>query len=335
MTRGAFRNHLPYLMAAGASALLLAACSLGTPPVKQLGTPPFPPPLQPPKPGGVFVSSETADSMDPSTSAIEVSELSRDMQEPTTSGQDYYEVQAGDTLFSISNDTQTRLTELVDMNDLEPPYRLEPGQQLRLPRRQQAAPSEQEKEGTPETAAEDAPARLDEPGSDSDGKTVRNNRDSQAEEAPDMSEPESGDIPVAAKTGPIGDPPGLTGQGFGWPLEGEIISRYGAQSDGRHNDGINIAAPEGSVVRASENGVVAYAGNELRGFGNLLLIRHQDGWVSAYGHNSRLLVGRGVKVERGQPIAEVGTSGSVSKPQLHFELRKGTRAMDPLEILED
>lgn len=336
MTREAFRNHLLLLTAAGAGALLLTACSLGAPPVKQLGTPPFPPPLQPPKPGSIAVSSETTDTKDLSTSAIEVSELGQDTQEPATSGLDYYEVQAGDTLFSISNDTQTRLTELVDMNDLEPPYRLEPGQRLRLPRRQQTASSKQERESASEVVAEDAaPTGLEDSGSDSEEETIRENRDSQAEEAPDMSEPESGDIPVAAKTGPIGDPPGLTGQGFGWPLQGEIISRYGAQSDGRHNDGINIAAPEGSVVRASENGVVAYAGNELRGFGNLLLIRHQDGWVSAYGHNSRLLVGRGVEVERGQPIAEVGTSGSVSKPQLHFELRKGTRAMDPLEILED
>ncbi|MFD1379290.1 LysM peptidoglycan-binding domain-containing protein [Fodinicurvata halophila] len=214
-----------------------------------------------------------------------MSELPRNTQEqkPAPSGQDYYEVQAGDTLFSISNDTQTRLTELVDMNDLEPPYRLEPGQRLRLPRRQQAAASEQESGGTPEAAEEDGATGMDEPGSASGRETSRENRAEQAEEAPDMSEPESEDIPVAANTGPIGDPPGLTGQGFGWPLEGEIISRYGAQSDGRHNDGINIAAPEGSVVRASENGVVAYAGNELRGFGNLLLIAIRMGGSAPMG----------------------------------------------------
>jgi murein DD-endopeptidase MepM/ murein hydrolase activator NlpD len=81
---------------------------------------------------------------------------------------------------------------------------------------------------------------------------------------------------------------------------------------------------------AAENGVVAYAGNELRGFGNLLLIRHADGWVTAYAHNQTLLVKQGDKVKRGQPIATVGTSGSVSSPQLHFEIRKGTAPVDPL-----
>ncbi|WP_051608866.1 LysM peptidoglycan-binding domain-containing M23 family metallopeptidase [Fodinicurvata fenggangensis] len=249
-------------------------------------------------------------------------------------------MQEGDTLFSISNDTQTRLTELVDLNELEPPYELSPGERLRLPERsrqtesQQQAPLQQEDTQVQEPASDMAsvePAAATgagtEPGESEEERTET--------KAPDMSQPESSDIPVAAETGPISDPPALTGQGFSWPLQGEILSRYGAQGDGQHNDGINIAVSEGTVVRASENGVVAYAGNELRGFGNLLLVRHQDGWVTAYGHNSRLLVGRGAEVERGQPIAEAGNSGSVSRPQLHFEIRKGTRAMDPLELLEE
>lgn len=317
------------------------ACSLSQPPVTQLGTPPFPPPLQPPKPGSLPTPSQasTVSQPEPSTSNIEVSELtpsSEPEQESEAVDGNFYEVREGDTLFSISNDTETRLTELVDLNELEPPYQLSPGQRLRLPERQQQRERQQQVETQEEVTEKQASTSDRETGESSPDTSEREDEAARPEsEAPDMSQPDSSDIPVAAETGPISEPPALTGQGFSWPLKGEILSRYGAQGDGRHNDGINIAASEGTVVHASENGVVAYAGNELRGFGNLLLVRHQDGWVTAYGHNSRLLVGRGAEVKRGQPIAEVGNSGSVSKPQLHFEIRKGTRAMDPLELLDD
>jgi murein DD-endopeptidase MepM/ murein hydrolase activator NlpD len=118
-----------------------------------------------------------------------------------------------------------------------------------------------------------------------------------------------------------------------WPVNGHVISHFGPKAGGLHNDGINIAAARGTRVRAAENGVVAYAGNELRGFGNLLLIRHGDGWVSAYAHNDRLLVGRGDSVRRGQAIALVGMTGNVATPQLHFELRRGANPVDPLDYL--
>ncbi|MDA0704909.1 MAG: peptidoglycan DD-metalloendopeptidase family protein, partial [Proteobacteria bacterium] len=124
-------------------------------------------------------------------------------------------------------------------------------------------------------------------------------------------------------------PPVATGRGFLWPVKGRVISDFGPKKGGEHNDGVNIEAPRGSPVMAAENGVVAYAGNELRGFGNLLLIRHDDGWVSAYAHNDNLLVARGEKVQRGQRIATVGSTGSVASPQLHFELRNKSRAVDP------
>jgi len=124
-------------------------------------------------------------------------------------------------------------------------------------------------------------------------------------------------------------PPARAGGKFAWPLKGRVISKYGPKKKGLYNDGINIAAPRGAPVKAVENGVVAYAGNEIRGFGNLLLIKHDGGWVSAYAHNDRLLVKRGEKVMRGQVISQVGSTGSVTSPQLHFELRKGSNAVDP------
>ncbi len=122
-------------------------------------------------------------------------------------------------------------------------------------------------------------------------------------------------------------------KGFLWPVRGRVIAAYGEGPGGTHNDGINIAAAAGTPVVAAAAGVVAYAGNELRGYGNLVLIKHDDGFMTAYAHNSVLLVKRGDHVLRGQVIARVGATGAVSAPQLHFELRRGTRALDPLEFL--
>jgi murein DD-endopeptidase MepM/ murein hydrolase activator NlpD len=131
----------------------------------------------------------------------------------------------------------------------------------------------------------------------------------------------------------VDSPPARTGKGFLWPVRGKIVSAYGGKSEGLKNDGINIAAPRGTQVVAAENGVVAYAGNELRGFGNLLLLKHTGGWITAYAHNERVLVKRGDKIKKGQTIAKVGSSGSVQVPQLHFELRKGKKAINPVKSL--
>jgi len=120
---------------------------------------------------------------------------------------------------------------------------------------------------------------------------------------------------------------------FLWPVRGHVLAAYGSKSDGTHNDGINIAAPRGAPVQAIDAGVVAYTGNELRGYGNLVLIKHTNGWISAYAHCDQILVKRGEKVARGQVIARVGSTGNVSEPQLHFELRRGQHAVDPREFL--
>ena len=134
---------------------------------------------------------------------------------------------------------------------------------------------------------------------------------------------------MTASQANVPSPPPRAGRVFNWPVRGRILSGFGPKPDGLHNDGINIAAPRGTPVRAVQSGIVAYAGNELRGFGNLLLVKHEGGWVSAYAHNGALLVQRGDTVSRGQVIARVGDSGGVSAPQLHFELRQGPRAVDP------
>jgi len=129
------------------------------------------------------------------------------------------------------------------------------------------------------------------------------------------------------------NPPARSGANFRRPANGLIVSRFGEQSNGQRNDGINISVPRGTPVKAAENGVVVYAGDELTGLGKLVLVRHADGWVSAYAHNDDILVQRCDTVERGQKIARAGVSGSVTKPQLHFELRKNARPVDPEQHL--
>jgi len=121
--------------------------------------------------------------------------------------------------------------------------------------------------------------------------------------------------------------------GFRWPVKGRVISQFGTKPNKTRNEGINIAVPEGTGVRAAEAGVVAYAGNELKGYGELVLVRHQNGWVTAYAHNKELLVKRGDAVRRGDVIAKAGKTGSVTSPQVHFEVRQGATAVDPLKYL--
>jgi murein DD-endopeptidase MepM/ murein hydrolase activator NlpD len=123
--------------------------------------------------------------------------------------------------------------------------------------------------------------------------------------------------------------------GFRWPVRGRIISGFGKKPNGERNDGINLAVPEGTPVKAAEDGTVIYSGNELKSYGNLILIRHADGWVSAYAHNRELTVNRGDQVRRGEIVAMSGMSGGVTTPQVHFELRREATPVDPISHLSD
>ncbi|OLD92529.1 MAG: hypothetical protein AUG92_01200 [Alphaproteobacteria bacterium 13_1_20CM_4_65_11] len=125
-----------------------------------------------------------------------------------------------------------------------------------------------------------------------------------------------------------------TGSRFPWPVHGHVLASYGVAADGTHNDGINIAASRGTPIKSVESGIVAYVGNELRGYGNLVLIKHTNGWISAYAHCDEVLVRKGDPVYKGQTIAKVGATGGVTEPQLHFELRQGKRPVDPRGFLD-
>jgi len=120
---------------------------------------------------------------------------------------------------------------------------------------------------------------------------------------------------------------------FRWPVRGRVIAGFGPKPNGLQNDGINLAVPEGTPVKAAEDGVVAYAGNELKGYGNLVLIRHSNGFVTAYANASEIMVKKGDAIKRGQVIAKSGQTGNVTSPQLHFEIRKGSSPVDPSQYL--
>ena len=120
---------------------------------------------------------------------------------------------------------------------------------------------------------------------------------------------------------------------FVWPVSGEIISNFGGPANGERNDGINIATPLGTPIHAAASGTITYSGNELKDYGNLVLIKHEDGYVTAYAHADRLIVARGDVVSRGQVIGYAGQTGDVSTPQLHFEIRHDTQPVNPKPLL--
>jgi murein DD-endopeptidase MepM/ murein hydrolase activator NlpD len=141
-------------------------------------------------------------------------------------------------------------------------------------------------------------------------------------------------VEPAAQQSPLktADPVGAL-PSFRWPVRGRVIAGFGPSPNGLQNDGIDVAVPQGTPVKAADDGVVAYAGNELKGYGNLVLVRHDNGYVTAYAHASEILVKRGETVKRGQVIAKSGETGTVKSPELHFEIRKGATPVDPAQFL--
>ena len=253
-------------------------------------------------------------------------------------------VQSGQTVYAIARRYNLDARDLISANFLLPPYTVKPGRILVLPRpttylvRKGDTILEIARDHGIEMSALVRANRLDKPyvilvgqklylpgGSKAAGTQLARNKDTDQVRRP-RSKPAKARVAVAA-------PPRRAGGRFVWPVKGRLISRFGPKKGGLYNDGINISAKRGEPMRAADNGVVAYAGNELRGFGNLLLIRHRGGWMTAYAHADKLVVKRGQTVRQGQVIGHAGTSGSVDKPQVHFEIRKGNNAVNPLKYL--
>ena len=252
-----------------------------------------------------------------------------------------HRVRSGDSLYAIARRYDVSVGDLARANGLRPPYTIYVGQQLAIPDSTPAPAPVVVASNRPPPAARVAPVTQSAEVAELPPLPPRRpGRSTTAPVASSAAAPVPPRPPqlVAARERQIAlpaipAPQARSASGFQWPLAGEVVSRFGPKSDGRHNDGVNIAAAAGTPVVAADNGVVAYAGNELRGYGNLVLIRHDGDWVTAYGHAEQLLVSRGDRVRAGQRIATVGRSGSVRTPQLHFELRRGSVAVDPLDHL--
>ena len=236
-------------------------------------------------------------------------------------------VNRGDTLMSIARRNHVPVAELARANHLDQSAKLSLGMKLTVPGAKSAAVA-------PAAAARRRSTRP----AGCSGCAARHQagvrRRTAAERAPGPGHHQCRGR-KARRRGASVKPSEATGAlpTFRWPVRGKVITSYGAKTNGKSNDGINLAVPEGTPVKAAEDGVVAYSGNELKGYGNLVLVRHSNGYVTAYAHASELLVKRGDTIKRGQIIAKSGQSGEVGSPQLHFEIRKGSSPVDPLQFL--
>ena len=256
-----------------------------------------------------------------------------------------YVVKSKDTVDGIARRFAVSPQTIIDRNHLQPPYTLKPGQTLAVPGARVIEPSSGP--SAPMETAATAPnpptsVKRETLAAPPQGEAPH----SAAPSPPTASSsppPQPAPAPPAATTPPAGQPtplspsvahatPPSSSSRFEWPVQGKVVSSYGTH-DGQRNDGIDIEAPKDTIVHAADSGTVVYAGNEVRGMGNLLLVSHGGGYITAYGYNDSLLVKKGDKVKKGQPIAKVGTTGSASDPRLHFEVRHGNKTIDPTTVL--
>ncbi|MCX7365933.1 MAG: M23 family metallopeptidase [Alphaproteobacteria bacterium] len=221
-----------------------------------------------------------------------------------------YVVKDRDTVDSIAQRYGVSTQTIVDRNRLQPPYQLRSGQTLEIPGARVIISEEPPTTGAPPPAAGSGPIR-------------RENLAPPAGGQPTALTPSGEQVSVPATPPP---------KRFEWPMRGRVLANYGPTASGAKNDGIDIQADKGSAVKASDSGSVVYAGNEVRGMGNLVLVSHSGGYITAYGYNDSLLVKKGDAVKKGQTIAKSGASGG-GEPRLHFEVRRGNRTLDPMTVL--
>jgi murein DD-endopeptidase MepM/ murein hydrolase activator NlpD len=242
-------------------------------------------------------------------------------------------VAPGETLYAIARKYKMPVGELARLNNIPAHTKVKLGDRITIPASRAAARAH---EGEQKLAAQ--PKALSAPKAKAAEPKTAALPKAQAKAGPQLASAQPTE--TASVASPTEPPPttnsvraGNSGLSFRWPAKGRIIAGFGPKTNGQTNDGINIALPEGTPVKAAEDGVVAYAGNELKGYGNLVLVRHADGYVTAYAHAKELLVKRGDPIKRGQTIARSGQTGNVDAPQLHFEIRKGPSPIDPMPHL--
>lgn len=246
-------------------------------------------------------------------------------------------VQQGESLYGLAVRYKTKAVDIQRYNGIQDVRKVKPGMVLHVPGAGSAAQAVATQQAidsganaaapaaspaAPETAQAQAPAGT--PSNILNSGSNPNSIERMAAANPAGSATDA--TPAPSATGAM---PKLR-----WPVEGKIITAFGRRSDGTNNDGVNLAAPQGTDIHAAEAGTVAYSGGDLKGYGNLILLRHDNGWVTAYAHADELLVQRGDVVKRGQVIAKAGKSGQVDQPQVHFELRQGQKPVDPVPFME-
>jgi murein DD-endopeptidase MepM/ murein hydrolase activator NlpD len=235
-----------------------------------------------------------------------------------------YTVASGDTLGRVARKYRLSIREIAVANGVAPETPLKVGTRLTIPVRTVAPPRTQP--GKPPSApmlAQTKPVTAPQtytPAAQAPGKLASSETAANVHLASPVETP-------SGEGGPNGAP------GFRWPARGRVINNFGARVNGSTNDGIDLALPEGTPVRAADDGVVAYAGSELKGYGNLVLVRHANGFVTAYANASELMVKRNDQVHKGQVILKSGQTGNAAAPQLHFEVRKNSAPVDPMQYL--
>jgi len=249
-----------------------------------------------------------------------------------------YTVRPGESLYAISRAHGVSVAELQQANGITDVRGVKAGAVLRVPGSGGNAPAQPMQQVAVAPPASSAPSGSYDGGgiASTHQPTIINGTGSPPGGAKytEVATRNTNDVATGTVVPPVQPRQSAGSDKLRWPVSGRIISGFGQRPDGTHNDGINMSVPLGTQVQAAEGGTVAYAGSELKGYGNLILLRHDNGWVTAYAHNDQLMVKRGDKVQRGQVIATAGRTGSVDQPQVHFELRQGSKPVDPVPFLE-
>ncbi|MBO7258224.1 MAG: M23 family metallopeptidase [Alphaproteobacteria bacterium] len=243
------------------------------------------------------------------------------------------QVKKDDTLYSLARRYDTTVQALVQKNNIADPTALQVGQDLKLPKAVRMASYELDKQQTVQEGVKRVPSKTKT--ANTKTKLTTSSKQSTQKKAQASVKTKKTYPKPTQKMKKLDKPFVATGKvNFAWPVKGKVISSFGSKGGGVKNDGINIAAKKGTPIKSAEAGVVVYAGNELKGYGNLLLVRHEKGFMSAYAHADELFVKIGDVVAKGDKIATVGTTGNVKVPQLHFEIRKKTKSVDPKKYLQ-
>jgi murein DD-endopeptidase MepM/ murein hydrolase activator NlpD len=249
---------------------------------------------------------------------------------PAPSGNGAHIVKPGDTIYSLARQYKLTPMAIAKANNVGLDHRVKVGDRVVIPGQTGGAPrlaAPAQTQAAPRVAAkpETTPAIKPQGVPKVTPKVAQND----APPSANIVAPAADPLPEPTPTGTAGN----AATSFRWPVKGRVIQGFGPKSSGGQNDGINVAVPEGTPIKAAEDGVVAYAGNELKGYGNLVLVRHSNGFVTAYAHASELNVKKGETIKRGQVIGKAGATGNVTSPQLHFEVRRGATPVDPSQYL--